>query len=78
MYKLSFKVRHKGCFETRLSLIFPKHYITVIDIQSTHPNEKQYFYYITGDEQDFDKMISHLKKSKGYKKVEEVERSKTT
>jgi len=78
MYRFSFKVRHKGCFETGLSIKFPKHHITVIDIQSTHPKEKQYFYYITGKVEEFDKIISHLKKSKGYKKIKEIERSKDT
>lgn len=78
MFKLSFKVRHKGCFETGLSMQFPQHHITVIDIQSTHTKEKQYFYYITGEANNFDSIISYLKKSKGYKKVKEVERSNDT
>lgn len=78
MYRFSFKVRHKNCFETGLSLKFPKHHITVVDIQSTHPKEKQYFYYISGKAGEFDKIIKHLKKSKGYKKVQEIERSKDT
>ena len=78
MYKLSFKVKHKGCFETGLSIKFPKHHITVADIQSTHPKEKQYFYYITGDSTKFDSIISYLKKSKGYKLTKEIERSKDT
>jgi predicted DNA binding protein len=78
MYRFSFKVRHKGCSETGLSIKFPKHHITVIDIQSTHPDVKQYFYYITGKEKDFDAIIKHLKKSKAYKKAKEVERSKET
>ena len=78
MYKVSFKVRHKGCYETKLSILFPKHHITVVDIQSTHPKKKQYFYYITGDARSFDAIISHLKKSKGYKLTKEIERSKDT
>lgn len=78
MFKLSFKVRHKGCFETALSLKFPEYHITVVDIQSTHPQQKQYFYYISGDAKNFDAIIVHLKKSKGYKLVKEVERSKDT
>ncbi len=78
MYRFSFKVRHKNCFETELSIKFPKHHITVIDIQSTHPKQKQYFYYISGSADKFDKIISHLKKSKGYKKIKEVERSNDT
>lgn len=76
MYKLSFKVRHKGCFETGLSIKFPKHHITVFDIQSTHPKEKQYLYYIHGDAKKFDNIISYLRKSHGYKWVKEIERSK--
>ena len=78
MYKLSFKVKHQGCFETALSITFPKHHITVVDIQSTDPKEKQYFYYISGDAKKFDAIISYLKKSKGYKLTKEVERSKDT
>ena len=78
MYRFSFKIRHKNCFETGLSIKFPKHHITVIDIQSTHPKEKQYFYYITGKAEEFDRIISHLKRSKGYKKIKEIERSKDT
>ncbi|NQU98984.1 helix-turn-helix domain-containing protein [Candidatus Woesearchaeota archaeon] len=78
MYKFSFKVRHKGCHETRFSLDFPKHHITVIDIQSTDPEEKQYFYYITGSANKFDEIITYLKKSKGYKLVKEIERSRDT
>ena len=78
MYKLSFKVKHKDCFETGLSIKFPKHHITVVDIQSTHPKEKQYFYYVSGDAKKFDSIISHLEKSKGYKLTKEIERSKDT
>lgn len=78
MYKFSFKVRHKGCRETGLSLKFPKYHITVVDIQSTHPKEKQYFYYITGDPKKFDEIIDYLKKSKGYKLAKEIERSENT
>src|SRR3989338_6177528 len=78
MYRLSFKVKHKDCFETALSTRFPQHHITVIDIQSTHPKEKQYFYYITGDSTQFDAVIAHLTKSRGYKLTKEIERSNTT
>ncbi|MDO8660389.1 MAG: helix-turn-helix domain-containing protein [Candidatus Woesearchaeota archaeon] len=78
MYKLSFKVKHKECAETDLSIKYPAHHITVVDIQSTHPKEKQYFYYITGDSAKFDGIISYLKKSKAYKLAKEVERSENT
>ena len=78
MYKLSFKVRHRNCGETGLSIKYPKHHITVIDIQSTHPKEKQYFYYITGNSKQFDDIISYLKKSKDYKLSKEIERSNDT
>ena len=78
MYKFSFKIRHRGCSETGLSIKFPKHHLTVIDIQSTHPKEKQYFYYITGNEKDFDAIIKYLKKSKTYELTKEIERSKDT
>jgi len=78
MYKFSFKVKHKGCHETKFSKDFPKQHITVVDIQSTHPKEKQYFYYITGPNKEFDSVITYLKKSKAYKKVKEIERSKET
>ena len=53
MYRFSFKVKHKNCAETGLSLAFPKHHITVVDIQSSG-TKKQYFYYITGKNKDFD------------------------
>lgn len=84
MYRFSFKVKHKDCFETGLSIKFPRHHITVIDIQSTRPKEKQYFYYIAGNANEFDSIISYLKspkgckKFKGYKKIKEIERSKDT
>ncbi|MBR9699443.1 hypothetical protein GOV09_03240 [Candidatus Woesearchaeota archaeon] len=78
MYKLSFKVRHRNCAETGLSIKFPKHHITVVDIQSTHPKEKQYFYYITGNPRKFDEVVSYLHKAKGFKLVEEIERSTET
>src|SRR3989338_4206820 len=73
-----FKIRHRGCSETGLSVKYPTHYITVVDIQSTHPKEKQYFYYITGNEKDFDAIIKYLQKSKTYKVTKEIERSKDT
>ncbi|MDO8481122.1 MAG: helix-turn-helix domain-containing protein [Nanoarchaeota archaeon] len=76
MYKFSFKIRHRGCAETGLSVKYPKHYITVIDIQSRNPKEKQYFYYITGKRSGFDGMLRHLKTSKPYKLTKEIERSK--
>ena len=78
MYRFSFRVRHKDCFETALSVKFPQYHITVIDIQSTHQKEKQYFYYITGDASQFDAFIAHLKKSRGYKLTKEIERSTNT
>ena len=78
MFKFSFRIRHHHCAETALSLRFPKHYITVIDIQSQSPKEKQYFYYITGKSSDFDAILATLQKSKSYKLAKEVERSKDT
>ncbi|MBS3157733.1 helix-turn-helix domain-containing protein [Candidatus Woesearchaeota archaeon] len=78
MFKFSFKIRHRGCSETGLSVKYPKHHITVVDIQSTHLREKQYFYYITGNEKDFDAIIKYLQKSKTYKVTKEIERSKDT
>lgn len=78
MYKFSFKVKHKNCSETTLSEKFPKHHITVVDIQSTHQKQKQYFYYITGNQNQFDALISFIKQSKGYNIVKEVERSERT
>ena len=77
MYKFSFKVRH-DCHETKFSMRFPSYYVTVVDIQSANPKQKQYFYYINGDNKKFDSIVSYLKKSKGYKLVKEVERSKDT
>lgn len=58
MFKFSFKIRHGECSETGLSIKYPEHHITVVDIQSTHPKEKQYFYYITGNEKDFDAIFN--------------------
>ncbi len=78
MYKFSFKIKHKNCAETALSIKFPKYHITVIDIQSRNPKEKQYFYYITGSSQDFDRIVRFLNLSKAYKLTKEVERSKDT
>ena len=77
MFKFSFKVCHKNCAETGLSINYPKHHITVVDIQSNHPKEKQYFYYVSGPEKDFDNIIRHLRASKQYKRAEEVERTRT-
>ena len=76
MYKFSFKIRHRNCSETALSIRFPKHHIAVFDIQSRNPKEKQYLYNITGDEKEFDAIIKHLKNSKAYKLTKEVERKK--
>lgn len=78
MYKFSFKIKHKHCYETALSTVFPKHHITVVDIQSRNPKEKQYFYYITGDQQQFDAIIAHLRLSKGYRLTKEIERANDT
>ncbi len=77
MYKFSFKVRH-DCDETRLTMKFPKHHVTVVDIQAVNPKQKQYFYYITGDNKKFERIILYLKKLKGYKLVKEIEHSKDT
>ncbi len=78
MYKFSFKVVHKNCDETAFSKKFPKLHITVVDIQSRDPRRKQYLYYITGDSAKFDAAIKHLKKTRSYELVREVERSTTT
>ena len=78
MFKFSFKIKHRNCSETALSAKFPQHHITVVDIQSKNQRQKQYFYYITGNEKQFDSIIQFLKKSKGYKLCKEVERSKDT
>lgn len=78
MYKFSFKIRHKGCSETGLSIKFPNHHITVLDIQAKDPKKKQYLYYIKGDAKDFDRILKFLQKSKAYKFAKEIERSKDT
>jgi len=78
MFKLSFKIRHKKCSETALSIKFPKHHITVIDVQSKNQKQKQYLYYITGDSKDYNSIINYLKKSKPYKFSKEIERSSDT
>ena len=76
MYKFSFKIRHKNCSETALSIKFPKHHITVFDIQSRNPKEKQYLYNITGTEKEFDAILNYFKKLKSYELTKEVERKK--
>ncbi|MBI5073468.1 helix-turn-helix domain-containing protein [Candidatus Woesearchaeota archaeon] len=76
MYKFSFRIKHKNCAETGLSIKFPKHHITVLDIQAKDP--KQYLYYIKGNQKEFDKIIIYLEKSKTYQFTKEVERSKDT
>lgn len=78
MYKFSFRIRHKNCAETGLSIKFPKHYVTVLDIQAKDPKKKQYLYYIKGNAKEFDKIIAYLQKSKTYKLTKEVERTKDT
>ncbi|MBI1936305.1 helix-turn-helix domain-containing protein [Candidatus Woesearchaeota archaeon] len=76
MFKFSFRIRHKNCSETALSIKFPKYHITVFDIQSRNRREKQYLYSITGNEKYFDEITAYLKKLKNYKLVKEVERNK--
>jgi len=76
MHKFSFKIKHHGCSETGLSARFPKHFITVLDIQSESRARKQYLYHIKGREKYFDAILRYLKDSKKYKNVSEVERSK--
>lgn len=76
MYKFSFKIKHKNCAETGLSIKFPKYHITVLDIQAKDPKKKQY--YIKGNEKEFDKIIKYLQKSKTYKLIKEIERTKDT
>lgn len=78
MYKFSFKIKHKGCSETGLSIKFPNHHITVLDIQAKDPKKKQYLYYIKGDAKEFDRILKFLQKSKAYKLAKEIERSKDT
>jgi predicted DNA binding protein len=78
MYRLSFRIHHKGCSETKLSTKFPKHHITATDIQSRSVGKKQFFYHITGSEKDFDGIVQYLKKSRTYKQVKELEREKGT
>jgi hypothetical protein len=76
MYKFSFRIQHKGCSETLLSKKFPKHHITVLDIQAKDPKKKQYLYHIYGEQKEFDKIIKYLQKSKSYKITKEIERKK--
>ena len=78
MYKFSFKIRHRKCSETGLSIKYLNHHITVIDIQSQDKRKKQYFYYITGNEKEFDNIVRYLKRSKTYKLCKEIERSSDT
>ncbi len=77
MYRFSFKVRHKNCAETGLSIQFPKQHITVVDIQSSG-SKKQYFYYITGKSTEFDAIVHYLQESKIYLSAKEIERSNNT
>jgi len=76
MYRFSFKIKHYNCSETQLSKDFPNYNITVIDIQSKNPKDKQYLYHISGDKINFNDILYYLKKSKNYKSVKEVERTK--
>ena len=78
MYRFSFRIKHKNCAETTLSVRFPKHHITVLDIQAKDPKKKQYLYYVKGNEKDFDRIIEYLEKSQSYKTTREIERSKDT
>lgn len=78
MYKFSFRIKHKNCAETGLSVKFSKHHITVLDIQAKDPKKKQYLYYIKGNAKEFDKIIEYLQKTKTYKLAKEIERSKDT
>lgn len=78
MYKFSFRIKHKNCAETGLSIKFPKHHVTVLDIQARDPKKKQYLYHIKGNAKEFDKIIKYLQKAKAYKLTKEVERSKDT
>lgn len=78
MYRFSFRISHRNCCETSLSAAFPKHDISVIDIQSSNKQEKQYLYHISGSEKEFDGISAHIRSSKGYKLVKEVERSGNT
>ncbi len=75
MYRFSFKIQHKDCAETALSMKFKKHFITVVDIQSRNQKEKQYLYSVKGNAKQFDAFISFLKKNNSYKIVQEIERS---
>ncbi|MFA6887941.1 MAG: helix-turn-helix domain-containing protein [Candidatus Woesearchaeota archaeon] len=74
MYKFSFKIQHEGCSETALSKRFPKHHITVLDIQAKDTKNKQYLYYIQGTEKEFNTILQQLKKT--YKTAKEIERTK--
>lgn len=76
MHRFSFKIQHKNCSETGLSMRFSKHFITVVDIQSKNKKEKQYLYCIKGNERQFDNIIIFLRKAKSYKIVKEIERTK--
>ncbi|HLD12530.1 MAG TPA: helix-turn-helix domain-containing protein [Candidatus Nanoarchaeia archaeon] len=76
MYRCSFKIKHKNCYETKLSEEFPEHYIAVIDIQSKNKAQKQYFYSITGEPTAFNKIITYLQTTKHYTYIKEAERTK--
>ncbi len=76
MYRFSFRIQHKNCAETGLSIKFPKQHITVLDIQAKDPKKKQYLYYVKGNQREFDKIIEYLQRSKTYKVTKEIERTK--
>jgi predicted DNA binding protein len=76
MYKFSFRIKHRNCSETELSKKFPKHHITVLDIQASDPKKKQYIYHISGNAKDFDKIVTYIRKAKAYRLTKEIERSK--
>ncbi len=78
MYRFSFKIKHRNCAETNLSTVFPDYYITVIDIQSRNPKEKQYLYHITGDPKNFYSIAKSFKNSNSYVYAKQIERSKKT
>ncbi|HIH15364.1 MAG TPA: hypothetical protein HA360_02850 [Nanoarchaeota archaeon] len=74
MYKFSFRIKHTNCAETLFSENFPNVHITVMDIQSENPQNKQYVYSIYGFPKQFDAIISYLKSIPKYTFVEEIER----
>lgn len=77
MFKVQFQIYHKTCWGSEIHTVFPQHELSSIDCRWVK-GQVAHLLLARGNSNDFERIISYLKKRKDVVKVEEISRDDTS